>query len=280
MRTPADRDIDIGITLHIREWAGTGPPFVLLHGLASNARLWDEVGAILADAGHHVVAVDQRGHGLSDTPDDGYDFDTIADDLARLVRTLELQQPYIAGQSWGGNVVLTFAATHPGLARGFAFVDGGYLDLQGEWKEIAERLRPPALAGIPYDEMRRRIKEFNPDLDENGIDAIMGNFERHPDDTIRPHLTLDRHMTILRHLWQQNPQALYEHVQEPVLICVADDGNEEWTEQKRRQVAAAKAGLARVDVRWFHDTPHDIHLHRPAEMAGALLAHDEQINRS
>ncbi len=57
---------------------GPGPaPFLLVHGLASNARTWDGVAARLAAEGHPVVAIDQRGHGLSDKPDDGYDYATV-----------------------------------------------------------------------------------------------------------------------------------------------------------------------------------------------------------
>ena len=66
-----------GVHLHAHRWDGTGRPFVLVHGLASNARLWDGVAARLADAGHRVVAVDLRGHGRSDKPDDGYDIATV-----------------------------------------------------------------------------------------------------------------------------------------------------------------------------------------------------------
>ena len=46
-----------------------GTPLLLVHGLASNARLWDEVAAIIAGAGHDSVAVDQRGHGRSTQTD-------------------------------------------------------------------------------------------------------------------------------------------------------------------------------------------------------------------
>ena len=59
----------------------TVAPFLLVHGLSSNARVWDGVARRLAAAGHEVVAVDLRGHGRSEAPADGYDTDTCADDL-------------------------------------------------------------------------------------------------------------------------------------------------------------------------------------------------------
>ncbi|MGL4649908.1 MAG: alpha/beta fold hydrolase, partial [Caldilineaceae bacterium] len=54
------------LSLHLHEWPGRGPAFVLLHGLASNKLTWTRTAQALAEAGHHVIAVDQRGHGLSD----------------------------------------------------------------------------------------------------------------------------------------------------------------------------------------------------------------------
>ncbi len=60
-----------------------GAPFLLVHGLASNARMWDGVGEELARLGHPSVAIDQRGHGRASKPDDGYDFGTLTNDLLR-----------------------------------------------------------------------------------------------------------------------------------------------------------------------------------------------------
>src|SRR5207248_4685095 len=63
-----------------RDWGGEGQPLVLLHGLASNARIWDLVAPRLA-AHFRVLALDQRSHGLTDPAEDGYDFPSIVRDL-------------------------------------------------------------------------------------------------------------------------------------------------------------------------------------------------------
>jgi len=59
-----------GVRLHVERRDGdpARPAFVLVHGLASNLRLWDGVAERLHAAGHSVVALDQRGHGCSDGP--------------------------------------------------------------------------------------------------------------------------------------------------------------------------------------------------------------------
>ena len=138
-----------GHELSVRQRAGEGRPFLLVHGLSSNARLWDGVSAALAAAGHRVVAVDQRGHGRSESADGDMSYDAVAADLAALCGVLELEQPVLVGQSWGGNVVLETAARHTDAFSGVAAVDGGFIAL-GEAHPTPEEawaaLRPPALA--------------------------------------------------------------------------------------------------------------------------------------
>jgi pimeloyl-ACP methyl ester carboxylesterase len=268
MIEPVSRWVDVGLKLHVREWAGEGQPFVLLHGLASNSLTWLGVGSLLAQAGHHVIAVDQRGHGLSDKPDSGYDFDTVTDDLRRLIEALGLQRPIVAGQSWGGNVVLAFGARHAGVARGLAFVDGGFLHLRSrftDWETTAQQLRPPPLTGTPRATLKSWIAQGHPDWEEWGAEATLGNFETLADGTIRPYLTLERHLLILRSLWEQNPVPLFPQVREGVLVCVALN-NPERDAHFIPQVEAAERGLARCHVEWFQNTDHDIHVQRPAAL--------------
>lgn len=264
------------LALNVRHWPGDGPPFVLLHGLASNARTWDGVAQTLAQTGHAVYAVDQRGHGRSDKPDTGYDFVTVTEDLALLLDALSLETPIVAGQSWGGNVVLAFGAAYPNLARGLCFVDGGFLDLQerpeNTWERVSVDLRPPNLLGTPAEGMRQRMRAYHPDWTDAGIEATLNNFEILADGTIRPRLTLDRHMQILRALWEQRPRELYGKVTAPVVICPATSRNSpEWSERKRVQVAAAAELLARVTVHWFEETDHDIHVQKPGALAGVMV---------
>lgn len=264
------------LRLHVWEWPGTGRPFVLLHGLASNATTWLAVGRELAAQGHRVVAVDQRGHGRSDKPETGYDFATVAEDLHLLLRETATEAPIIAGQSWGGNVVLAFGARYPHAAHRLVFVDGGFLDLQARpgmtWERVAAELRPPPLAGMLRAELAQRIQTMHPDWTAAGVDATLNNFEALPDGTVRPWLTLERHMAILHAMWEQRPAALYPLIACPVTIVVAEDAsNPSWMAVKHAQVTAATYGLAQVRVHWLPDTAHDIHVHRPALLAALIL---------
>ncbi len=275
--TGTSRMIDLGhIRLHVRCWPGHKRPFLLVHGLASNSLTWAAVARALSAEGHPIVAVDQRGHGLSDKPDDGYDFASVTADLAQLIYELDWFNPYIVGQSWGGNVVLEYGARYPGRSAGLGFVDGGIIDLQGDpdgsWEAIAERLKPPMLHGTPRSHLKAMLTSHHPDWSEEGIENTLGNFETLDDGTLRPWLSFDNHMQILRALWEQRPSQLYASVSESVLIANADDGNTEWSERKRMRSAEAQESLMRSKVFWFPETDHAIHIQRPAKLADLLLA--------
>ena len=86
---------------------GRRRPFVLVHGLASNALLWKPVAEMLAAAGHAVVAVDLRGHGRSEQASTGYDTQTCGADVNALIDDARWnEKPVICGQSWGAHVAL------------------------------------------------------------------------------------------------------------------------------------------------------------------------------
>ncbi|MCB0143454.1 MAG: alpha/beta hydrolase, partial [Caldilineaceae bacterium] len=193
-------------------------------------------------------------------------------------------RPVVAGQSWGGNVVLDLGAHHPDLMRGLVLVDGGYIEMQlrpeATWEQISVQLRPPDLVGTPYAQMLQRMQNFHPEWSEEGILDTLENFERMADDTVRPWLLLSRHMQILRALWEHRPSQLYPLVTAPVLICVAEDARSpERMQMKRAQVELAQSALAHATVQWFPATDHDIHVHRPQALAQLMLSHFEHVER-
>ncbi|MCH8026194.1 MAG: alpha/beta hydrolase, partial [Chloroflexi bacterium] len=100
-----------GVTLRYLDWGGDGPPLILIHATGFLAALWRPIAERLS-ARFRVVAMDQRGHGESDKPPDGYRFDVFADDLQRLIEALELESPIAAGHSSGGTTIVVHAARH------------------------------------------------------------------------------------------------------------------------------------------------------------------------
>ncbi|MDE0804836.1 MAG: alpha/beta hydrolase [Acidimicrobiales bacterium] len=261
------------VDLEVREWDGGRRPFVLVHGLASNARLWDGVAIELARSGHRVVAVDQRGHGRSSKPDEGYDLTTVADDLRTLLDTLRLARPVVVGQSWGANVAIEFAARFPGVAAAIGCVDGGTIDLKSQfpdWDDCASALRPPPLAGTPVDDMEQRLRTAHPDWPESGIAGTMACFEVRADGTVAPWLTLARHLLVLRGLWDHRPAERFGAIQDPVLFIPAGGrGSDEWMATKRAALDEAISSLGAGRVEWI-DGDHDLHAQHPDQVATLL----------
>ncbi len=262
-----------GVSLHTVVWPdGSARPFLLVHGLASNCRTWEAVAERLHDQGHPVATVDLRGHGQSDKPDDGYDFPTLTSDLLATIAGLGFERPIVAGQSTGGNLALALAHQAPEQVAGVAGVDGGVLELADRWprwEDCAAALAPPRLAGLGAETLAERLRGSHPDWSEVGVAATLANLEVLPDGTVQPWLTFDRHMAILRALWEQRPAALVPTLSVPLLLVLADSGDDS-TPGKRGAAERAAASGARVRVEWFSPADHDLHVQKPGPVAELL----------
>jgi len=272
-----------GLDLHCVFWgenaASDARPFVLVHGLASNARLWDGVARHLSEMGHPVVAIDQRGHGRSTKPDDGFDMVTVAHDLELLIAALGLERPVVAGQSWGANVVVELAYRSPASVCGVVAVDGGTIHLRRhypDWGDCAAQLAPPNLLGMAASRLESAMRSGHPDWPEEGIAGSLANMEVLADGTIRPWLSRDRHMKILRGLWEHDPESLFPDIEVPVLFmpAVADDDQHVrgWAADKRQAVERALRLLRRGGVSWYRGADHDLHAQHPLRVAQELNA--------
>ena len=115
-----------GIRLHYTRTGGLQgsrkSPLVLAHGVTDDGLCWSPLAAALADR-YDVIMVDARGHGYSDAPLEGYGPLEQADDLAGLIRELDLNHPFILGHSMGAMTTLVLAARHPQLPCAVALED-------------------------------------------------------------------------------------------------------------------------------------------------------------
>lgn len=100
------------VRLHVEDTGGTGRPVVLIHGWPLSAESWAAQLPALRDAGFRVIAYDRRGFGRSEKPEDGYDYDTLADDLAGLIVDLDLRDAALVGFSMGGGEVARYVGLH------------------------------------------------------------------------------------------------------------------------------------------------------------------------
>lgn len=125
MMDPHSRFLDGSPRLHYLEWnADARQAIVLLHGNSANAWWWRMAAERLAAHGMRIVALDFRGHGDSEwVRPPAYLPEHHAGDIARLIESLELDRPLVAGHSMGGIAVLAFALEYPRLARAAAAID-------------------------------------------------------------------------------------------------------------------------------------------------------------
>ncbi len=103
---------DTSIELEVVDSGGSGRPVVLIHGWPVTHESWVPQVPALTNAGYRVVTYDRRGFGQSDKPADGYDYDTLADDLAGVLEALDLHDVTLVGFSMGGGEVARYAAKH------------------------------------------------------------------------------------------------------------------------------------------------------------------------
>jgi non-heme chloroperoxidase len=100
-----------GTEIFYKDW-GSGQPVVFSHGWPLNADAWDDQAFCVASRGYRAIAHDRRGHGRSSQPWDGNDMDHYADDLADLIKALDLHEAVLVGHSTGGGEVTRYLGRH------------------------------------------------------------------------------------------------------------------------------------------------------------------------
>ena len=276
-----------GLQLHYRRWSPAEPnsplpPILLLHGLASAARIWDLVAPLLAVRGHVVTALDQRGHGESDKPDTGYDFATIIADDTSALQALGIERPIVVGHSWGAGVALQYATTHPNLITALVMVDGGVgqLSLRPGWtrEQAIKALAPPRFTGTPRDTFLSYIRsgplgqQWTPQLE----DIMLHIVQLRDDGTVAPRLDFENHLQVISALWDQPTYDLYQQVHCPAKFILAEQKPTNEAQEnfmRMRLEAIAHIQETRPDIRIVRmaDTIHDIPLQRPVELSEEIV---------
>ena len=289
---PTDAHISVnGNSFHYRNWRGEGQAVVLVHGLASNCRIWDLVAPILSRR-FRVVAIDQRGHGESFKPDTGYDFATVVSDLHGFMDALGISNPVIVGHSWGADVALEYAVAHPGLARGLCFVDGGSIEISArpDWtlEDARREMAPPLWTGVTLEAFRERLRTrwaISTALSLEGEgervrvieQIVLANFDVNDDGTISSRLSRDNHLKIIDALWDHKPSELYSRVDCPVLLMPARQQGDPSPQARRwrreESVARAESLLPTAKTAWMEDSIHDVPIQRPELVASTIADH-------
>ena len=269
-----------GVRIRYLEWladSGTArsPAILLLHGLSSNARYWERVARRLGT--RRVVALDQRGHGWTGRPPQapplpiGYGMESLLEDASLLIDALRLDKPVIVGHSWGATVALELAATRPELASGLVFIDGPVQSpaQMFNWEE-AQRLMQPPLPRFSsirdaIDESHRDFGEaWDSDLEPFVTDRVMAD-----GDALVLTLTAPVRLELLRGLYDSQPEGLWPRLEVPAVALLALRSFARVSRSTDPGVIRLGEIAPRVEVKWF-DTPHDIPLYMPAEVAAEI----------
>ncbi len=100
------------IGLHVEDTGGTGRPVILIHGWPLSGKAWEHQIKALSDAGFRVITYDRRGFGETDKPQSGFDYSTLANDLADIIAAKKLDDITLVGFSMGGGEVARYVAEH------------------------------------------------------------------------------------------------------------------------------------------------------------------------
>lgn len=101
------------VNLYVKDW-GKGRPVILLHGWPLSSDSWDDVAIALVNAGFRTIAYDRRGFGRSEQPWEGYNYDSLADDLADVIEATGATDAALVGFSMGGGEVARYLSRHAG----------------------------------------------------------------------------------------------------------------------------------------------------------------------
>ncbi|HMN70252.1 MAG TPA: alpha/beta hydrolase [Rhodoblastus sp.] len=208
--------IDTGrITLNVRE-AGDGPVAIFLHGITSNAAVWDPIILDLKDE-FRCIAVDQRGHGLSDKPATGYSANDLAEDVLSLIRKLESGPAIIVGHSLGARNGVVAAAIDPALVKSVVAVDfTPYIE-----KDVLDALEARVNGGdrlfASRDEIEAYLRDRYKMMPPEAIRRRAMTAFRQVDGGFRP-LADPNAMALTAQSLRENLEPAFRNVKPPVLV--------------------------------------------------------------
>ena len=164
-----------GVKLYYHE-AGSGPPVVFLHGWTCDRSHFAAQVAHFS-AAHRCIAVDLRGHGESDKPEQDYTIECFADDLAWMCGELGVARAVLVGHSMGGAVALALAARRPELCEALVMLDPAILfpaESQPLIAQLIAGLRSPEGAAVTRSFAGGQffLKTSDPALKERLLEAM------------------------------------------------------------------------------------------------------------
>jgi non-heme chloroperoxidase len=142
-----------GTELYCKDW-GSGTPIILLHGWPLSADSWDDQAMVFAESGYRTIAYDRRGFGRSTQPWGGYDYDTLADDLAAVIGQTGARDAVLVGFSMGGGEIARYMSRHGGKSVAKAALVSSVVPYM-----LKTRDNPHGTAPAVFDGMAKAMQE-------------------------------------------------------------------------------------------------------------------------
>jgi pimeloyl-ACP methyl ester carboxylesterase len=246
--------------IHYLDSGGSGPPVVLLHGLAGHAGEWLGTMRHLAPR-WRTLALDQRGHGRSTRAPGDLSREAFADDVAAVVAAAAPDHPVVlVGQSMGAHTALVAAARHPHLVQRLVMIEG---DVGGGVGNELTALREALIAWpLPFPDYADALNYFGGDS-ESGR-AWADGLERRAHG-LWPRWQLDVMLATMTPIFASERWAEWQSLPQPTLLVLGQSGTIDPARIERmlalrpqtRQVTISHAG-------------HDVHLEQPEPWLRAL----------
>ncbi len=241
---------------------GTGKTDLFIqHGLYDDGLCW---GNLPHDLGvnYRVTLMDARGFGFSSKPEDGYDIDTMAEDMAALIKHLDLVQPVVIGHSMGASLGCHLAALYPDLLKGAILIDPAFREPTpndpSKAALLAERARKlRSQQALSRNEMIAIIHSKHPDWPDEFV-------QPGADSRFRMSLNTFAIINSIETTWKED----LKKARCPMLLVTADVN-------KRAIVSKETADFARsvnanIHVVFISGAGHSIHKEKYAEVLEAI----------
>ncbi len=282
--------VDPGDRIHFLDWGGEGSPagdgapgVLLIHGLSNTAWSWTPVARRLR-AVRHVVAMDLRGHGLSDAPTEGYDPESFASDVLAVAEGSGLlaeadDRIVLAGHGFGA-IVAAWAAADIGVrCAGLVLVDGGWESIEASsGMDVEEFLRgldePPevmrSMAAFLADRAAFDPATWDADQERAARATVVETHAGKVVPSTRPHAA----EASVRAMFRYDPLEVLAAVDAPVTALIAAD-DEEGSRAKALAAASstrAAAGRGRIRAASYPHDGHNLMRYRPDAVSAAILS--------
>jgi len=250
-----------GVNLHCLRWTGNGTPLVLLHGLDANSWIWAPIASLLKKEREPLscCAIDLRGHGLSSSPDSGYDLATTCGDVLAALDRLGIDRFALMGHSWGGKVATYLASEIPERVRGLVLADpvppAGFNPMLRAMPGLVDAVLGPERG--PYADARSLetgvtrmvyLKRW----DEMDRKLVYAGFRQQPDGGFRHSLSDSAYREILDGALQEDITDRLGSITCPALLLLPTFTVSFWPGESRQYARGLGDGLTIRRVRGDH----------------------------